>query len=127
MAQKKFPSSQKYWLRGFRGCCTCFCAVAYPLCDFWLKKNQILIIHQNKRNRLDKESFLSSEKKYRHYQLWSFKTRDTKLDRFCIKINISKGNFRILRIGQTGCLSSVQNSELLKLIILIFHVKKLNN
>ena len=32
-----------------------------------------------------------------HYQLWSFKTRDTKLD-LCIKINMPKGNDWILRI-----------------------------
>ena len=46
---------------------------------------------------------------------------------FCIKINIPKGNFWTLRIGLAGSLSSLQKSELLKLIISIFHVKKLNN
>ena len=46
---------------------------------------------------------------------------------FCIRINIPKGNFWILRIGLAGSLSSLQKSELLKLIILIFHVKKMNN
>ena len=46
---------------------------------------------------------------------------------FCIKINLPKGNYWILRIGLTGSLSSMQNSECLKLIILIFHVKNLKN
>jgi hypothetical protein len=40
---------------------------------------------------------------------------------FCIKINIPKGNYRILRIGLTGSLSSLQKSEFLKLIISFFH------
>ena len=35
--------------------------------------------------------------------------------------------FWILKIGLTKSLSSLQESEFLKLIILIFHVKKLNN
>ena len=55
-----------------------------------------------------------------YYQLGSFKTRDTK--DFGIKINIPKGNCWILRIGLMGSLSSLQKSEVLKLIILIFHV-----
>ena len=46
---------------------------------------------------------------------------------FCIKINVPKGNYWILRIGLMGSLSSLQKSELLKLIILIFHVKKFKN
>ena len=41
---------------------------------------------------------------------------------FCIKINIPKGNFLILRIGLMGSLSSLQKSEGLKLITLKFHV-----
>ena len=41
---------------------------------------------------------------------------------FCLKINIPKGNYWILRIGLMGSLSSLQKSEVLKLIILIFHV-----
>jgi hypothetical protein len=32
-----------------------------------------------------------------------------------------------LRIGLTGSLSSLQKSEFLEVIILIFHVKNLNN
>ena len=52
-----------------------------------------------------------------HYQLWSFKLRDTKLETFLHKINLPKGNYWILRIG----LSSLQKSELLKLIISFFH------
>ena len=40
-----------------------------------------------------------------------------------IKINIFKGNYWILRIGLMGSLSSLQKSEFLKLIILIFHDK----
>ena len=46
-----------------------------------------------------------------HYRLWSLKSRDTKLERFSIKINIPKGNYWILRIGLTGSLSSLQKSE----------------
>ena len=46
---------------------------------------------------------------------------------FCIRINMPKGNYWILRIGLVGSLSSLQKSELLKLIISIFNVKKLNN
>ena len=46
---------------------------------------------------------------------------------FCIKINLPKGNYWILRIGLMGSLSSLEKSEVLKLIILIFHEKKLNN
>ena len=40
---------------------------------------------------------------------------------FCIKINIPKKNYWILRIGTMGSLSSLQKSEFLKLIILFFH------
>ena len=46
---------------------------------------------------------------------------------FCIKINIPKENYWILRIGLMGSLSSLQNSEFLKLITLIFYAKKLTN
>ena len=42
---------------------------------------------------------------------------------FCMKINISKGNDWFLRIGLMGSLGSLKKSELLKLIILIFHEK----
>ena len=40
---------------------------------------------------------------------------------FCLKINIPKGNYWILRIGLMGSLSSLQKSEFLKLIISFFH------
>ena len=40
---------------------------------------------------------------------------------FCLRINIPKGIFWILRIGLTGSLSSLQKSEFLKLIISFFH------
>ena len=40
---------------------------------------------------------------------------------FCMKINIPKGNYWILRIGLMGSLSSLQKSELLNLIISFFH------
>ena len=40
---------------------------------------------------------------------------------FCIKINIPKGNYWILRIGLMGSLSSLQKSEFVKLIISFFH------
>ena len=33
------------------------------------------------------------------YGLWSFQKGGTKLERFCLKINISKGKDLILRIG----------------------------
>ena len=56
-----------------------------------------------------------------HYQLWTFKTRDTKLERFCIKINIPKGNYWILRIGLMGSFSSLQKSEFLTLLIIQFY------
>ena len=56
-----------------------------------------------------------------HYRLWSFKSRNTKLERVLHKINIPKGNYWIFRIGLMGSLSSLQKSELLKLIISFFH------
>ena len=40
---------------------------------------------------------------------------------FCIKINLPKGNYWILRIGLMGGLSSLQKSEFFKLIISFFH------
>jgi hypothetical protein len=40
---------------------------------------------------------------------------------FCIKINIPKGNYWILRIGLMGSLSRLQKSEFLKLIFSFFH------
>jgi hypothetical protein len=40
---------------------------------------------------------------------------------FCIKINLPKGNYWILKIGLMGSLSSLQKSEFLKLIISFFH------
>ena len=40
---------------------------------------------------------------------------------FCIKINIPKGNYWILRIGLMVSLSSWQKSDFLKLIISFFH------
>ena len=52
-----------------------------------------------------------------HYRLWSFKSRDRKLE----KINIPKGNYWILRIGLMGSLSSLQKSEFVKLIISFFY------
>ena len=33
------------------------------------------------------------------YGLWSFQTGDTKLERFCLRINIPKGNYWILSFG----------------------------
>ena len=56
-----------------------------------------------------------------HYRLWSFTTRDTKLETFLHKNQHLKRNYWILRIGLMGSLSSLQKSEVLKLIILIFH------
>ena len=44
---------------------------------------------------------------------------------FCLRINILKGNYWILRLGLMGFLSTLQKSEFVKLIILIFHEKKL--
>ena len=46
---------------------------------------------------------------------------------FCLRINIPKGNFLVLRIQLMGSISRLQKSELLKLIIFIFIVKKMNN
>ena len=46
---------------------------------------------------------------------------------FTNKSTYAKGNYWILRIGLTGSLSSLQKSEVLKFIILTFHVKKLDN
>ena len=46
---------------------------------------------------------------------------------FCIKINLPKGNYWILRIGLMGSLSSLQKSEVLKLIISILSCIKLEN
>ena len=40
---------------------------------------------------------------------------------FCIRINIPKGNFWILRIGLAGSLSSLQKSQFIKLNISFLH------
>ena len=44
-----------------------------------------------------------------------------------LKEMILKDYAEILKIGLVGSLSSLQKSECLKLIILIFHAKNLNN
>ena len=69
-------------------------------------------------------SYLVCLYKYGNMGCWVFKGRIQNWKDFCIKINILKGNYWILRIGQMGSLSSLQKSEFLKLIILIFHEKK---
>ena len=55
------------------------------------------------------------------YGLWSFQAGYTKLERFCIKINIPKVNYWIWRIGLMGSLSSLQKSKFLKMNISFFH------
>ena len=60
------------------------------------------------------------------YGLWSFQTGDTKLER--INIHYPMEIFEFWELDWlTVNLSSMQKSELLKLIILIFHGKNLNN
>ena len=54
-----------------------------------------------------------------HFRLWSFKIQNKK--GFCIKINLSKENYWILRIGLMGSISSLGKSEFLKLISSFFH------
>ena len=53
-----------------------------------------------------------------HYRLWIFKTRDAKLERFLHK---NQEKYWIWRIGLMESLSSLQKSEVLKLIISFFH------
>ena len=61
------------------------------------------------------------------YGLWSFQTGRIELEIFLPKNQQCSKDFLILIIGLTGSLSSFQKSVFLKLIIFIFHVKKLNN
>ena len=41
------------------------------------------------------------------YGLWSFQTGDTKLERFCLRINIPKGNYWFLSFGLTASCQKV--------------------
>ena len=59
--------------------------------------------------------------------IMEFQDQGYKIRNICMKINMSKGNYLLLSIGLMGGLSSLQKSEFLKLIILIFHVKELKN
>jgi hypothetical protein len=62
------------------------------------------------------------------YELWSFQTGSTKLERFLPKNQHTKRKFLHFEnwTNIMGRLSSLQKSEFLKLIIMIFHVKKFN-
>ena len=68
---------------------------------------------------------LSTKNSLWHYRLWSFKTKDTKLERFLHKNQPTQRKFlnfeNWTKMGRS--LSSLQKSEFLKLIILIFHEK----
>ena len=46
------------------------------------------------------------------YGLWSFQTGGTKLEKFCLRINILKGNYSILRIGLVGASEVFKNQSL---------------
>ena len=46
-----------------------------------------------------------------HYDLWSFQTGGTKLERFLPKNNIHKGNYLILRIGLMGASEVFKNQS----------------
>ena len=61
------------------------------------------------------------------YRLWSFQTGGTKLERFLPKNQHTQRKFLNFDNWTNGELRSLQKSNFLKLIILIFHVKKLNN
>ena len=56
-------------------------------------------------------------------KLWHYGVSRSGMRDMCIKINLLKGNYGILRIGLMGSLSSLQKSEFLKMIILSFHEK----
>jgi hypothetical protein len=62
-----------------------------------------------------------------HYRLWSFKSRDTKLERFLHKNQHTQKKLLNFENWTNRSLSSLQKTEHLKLIILIFHVKKFKN
>ena len=57
------------------------------------------------------------------WKLWHYGVSRSGMRDMCIKINLLKGNYGILRIGLMGSLSSLQKSEFLKMIILSFHEK----
>ena len=59
-----------------------------------------------------------------HSQLWSFKTRDTKLEIFLHKNQHTQRNLLKFENWTNGEPHNLQKSEFLKLIILTFHVKK---
>ena len=61
------------------------------------------------------------------YELSSFQAGGIKLERFLPKNQRTERKFLNFENWTNGSLSSLQKSEFLKLIILIFHVKKLNN
>ena len=119
----EWPGTVILWLS-----CKKNCGIKSPCSGkksgFWwrshLKFNQLIKVFRAT------QKFFNRNWSIWQYELWSFQTGYIKLD-FCLRINIPKGNFWILKIGLTGSLSSLQISESLKLITLIFHVKKLKN
>ena len=60
-----------------------------------------------------------------HYRLWSFKTRDTKLERFLHRNQLTQRNLLNFEIWTNGEPQNLQKSEFLKLIILTFPLKKI--
>ena len=62
-----------------------------------------------------------------HSRLWSFKTRDTKLERFLHKNQHTQRNLLNFENWTNGEPQNLQKSEFLKLIILAFLSKKLKN
>ena len=59
-----------------------------------------------------------------HYRLWSFKTRDTKLERLLHKNQHTQRKLLNYVNWTNGEPQNLQKLEFLKLIILIFHEKK---
>ena len=62
-----------------------------------------------------------------HYRLWSFKTRDTKLERFLHKNQHTQRKWLNFENWTNGEPQNMQKLEFLKFVILIFHAKKFTN
>ena len=123
----------------------------FYLCKPWVHQNLHHIVqihwhelHKHNQCSLANLNYLFKQSKIGHfpcsdfgivdansikYGLWSFQTGYTKLERFLHENQHTypKEIIEFLRIGLMGSLSSLQKSEALKLIILIFHLKNLKN
>ena len=60
----------------------------------------------------------STKKTLWHYRVWSFKSRDTKLERFLPKNQHTKGNYWILIIGLMGSLRVASKNQSFKIWLL---------